>query len=123
MIDAEVLDDSKCYEKNDYSFSSCLELDSFAAQKILNMEKQHKGKIIYKVPSGCCDGSMHFAVQLYSGLKRIGCTNIKIYSEDIKNPIPTWAHTNFIATGIMWNTNNWRKLHGIPMIRKRRKRK
>lgn len=118
IIDVEVLDDSTFLHKNDGYFFEYLEPNSSITQRLLDIEKRHRGEIVYEVSSGGCDGSMYFAVQLYFALKRIGCTNIKIYSEDMENPIPAWAHTKFIATGIMWNTNNWRKLHGFPMMRK-----
>lgn len=53
-------------------------------------------------------------------LERIGATNIKIRSEEVENPEPAWMKTRFIATGTIWNTNNFRRLHGIPMKRRRK---
>lgn len=66
-----------------------------------------------------CDGTYIFAVWLMQALQRMGATNIKFHSEIVENPDPFWMSCRFIATGIVWNTNNFRRMHGIPMKRRK----
>lgn len=97
-------------------------LNSDLDKKIINDITRGKGgKVIYEA-SRICDGTLIFLIDLIESLKKIGCVNIKYTEETVKNPEPIWMNTKFIVTGIMYDTNNWRKLHGLPMIRKRGKR-
>ena len=78
------------------------------------------GKKMVCETSCLCDGTLTFLIQLIQSLRDIGCTNIKWKSEEVENPEPLWMKTRFIAYGVIWNTNNFRKLHGIPMKRSNR---
>ena len=66
-----------------------------------------------------CDGTLHFAMELCENLKRMGCTDIKVTSEKVKND-PQWMETKFVARGVIYS-NNYLKMHGLPMRRKVRK--
>lgn len=63
-----------------------------------------------------CDGTLCFAIELCENLKRIGCTNIKVASEEVKSDIH-WMKTKFVARGVIYS-NNYLKMHGLPMRRK-----
>ena len=67
-----------------------------------------------------CDGTFFFAKSLIDALKSVGCTNIKVRSETIENPEKPWMNCKFIVSGVVWDTNNWRKMHGLPMKRRKR---
>lgn len=97
------------------------EVDKETAQKFYSMASPKHGEKLVVETSCVCDSTLVFLVQLIQTLKKFGCTNIKWRSEEVENPNPAWMGTRFIATGIIWNTNNFRKLHGIPMKRRRRK--
>ena len=100
------------------SFQVLFELDKQEAEK-LHAELQPKHGEKLTVETSCvCDGTLIFAIQIIHKLELMGATNIKIRSEEIENPDPAWMKTRFIATGIVWNTNNWRRMHGIPMKRR-----
>lgn len=85
--------------------------------------KPYAGTQIYcgkiTVETSCvCDGTLCFAIELMQKLAKIGAVNIKCRSEEVQNPNPSWMRTKFIVSGIIRNTNNFRKLHGIPMKRR-----
>lgn len=98
-----------------------LEVDKETARKFYSMASPQHGEKMVVETSCVCDSTLVFLIQLIQTLKKLGCTNIKWRSEEVENPNPAWMSTRFIATGIIWNTNNFRKLHGIPMKRRRRK--
>lgn len=100
-------------------FEISFNMDKQLAQK-LHAELQPKHGEKLTVETSCvCDSTLVFAIQLMQALEKIGATNIKIRSEEVENPNPTWMSTRFIATGIIWNTNNFRRLHGVPMKRRK----
>lgn len=73
-------------------------------------------KVEIEVSDVC--GTFLSAVQLAQELARFGATNIKLRSEKVENPDPKRRLFRFVATGIFWNTNNFRKMHGLPMKRR-----
>lgn len=81
--------------------------------------QEDAGRMVLEV-SCVCDGTYIFAVWLMQVLQRMGATNIKFHSEIVENPDPFWMSCRFIVNGIVWNTNNFRKMHGIPMKRRHR---
>lgn len=104
----------------DDGFEISFDVDKQLAQKLHEKLQPKHGEKLTVETSCVCDSTLVFAIQLIQALKRIGATNIKIRSEEVENPNPAWMKTRFIATGIIWNTNNFRKLHGIPMKRKKK---
>lgn len=81
------------------------------------------GKKLNVKTSCICDGTLIFAVHIMQELSKIGATNITVKSEKVENPNPKWMSCRFIAEGIIWNTNNFKKMHGLPITRKcKRKR-
>ena len=121
QIEASELEE---YEYHDFSVNDGFEIsfdaDKKLAQKLHEKLQPKHGEKLTVETSCVCDGTLVFAVQLMKALKRIGATNIKIRSEEVENPNPAWMKTRFIATGIIWNTNNFRRLHGVPMKRRKR---
>ena len=118
QIEASELEE---YGYHDFSgndgFEISFDMDRQVAQK-LHAELQPKHGEKLTVETSCvCDSTLVFAIQLIQALKRIGATNIKIRSEEVENPNPAWMKTRFIVAGIIWNTNNFRKLHGITIKR------
>lgn len=102
------------------SFEISFDIDKQVAQKLhAALQPIHGAKMTVEI-SCVCDSALVFPIQLTQTLERIGATNIKIRSEEVENPNPAWMKTRFIATGIVWNTNNFRKLHGVPMKRRKR---
>ena len=85
-------------------------------EKIFKSES-HGARVLCET-SCICDGTLFFAVQLAQVLKEIGCVCINVRSETVENADPSWMNCRFIDSGIMWNTNNWRKMHGLPMKRR-----
>lgn len=75
-----------------------------------------RGEKVYYEISCICDGTLYYAIQLARVLKGIGCVCIHVKSETIEDANPPWMNCRFIATGVMRNTNNWRRMHGLPMI-------
>lgn len=120
-IEISSLDRTKSYNFGENKgFEVSFEIDKKEAKK-LHAELQPKHGEKLTVGTSCvCDGTLVFAIQLMQELERIGATNIKFRSEEVENPNPAWMKTRFIATGIIWNTNNFRKLHGIPMKRRKK---
>ena len=104
----------------DDSFEISFDMDKQVSQKLhAALQPRHGAKLT--VETSCiCDSTLVFAIQLMQALAKIGATNIKIRSEEVENPNPAWMKTRFIATGIVWNTNNFRKLHGVPMKRRKK---
>ena len=110
------------YEYHDFSvndgFKISFDMDKKVAQKLhAALQPRHGAKLTVET-SYICDSTLVFAIQLMQSLAKIGATNIKIRSEEVENPNQPWMKTRFIATGIIWNTNNFRKLHGVPMKRR-----
>ena len=101
-------------------FEISFDADKKLAQKLHEKLQPKHGEKLTVETSCVCDGTLVFAVQLMQALAKIGATNIKIRSEEVENPNPAWMKTRFIATGIVWNTNNFRKLHGVPMKRRKK---
>ena len=99
-------------------FEVSFDMDRKIAQKLHSALQPRHGEKLAVEASCVCDSTLVFAIQLMQSLAKIGATNIKIRSEEVKNPNPAWMKTRFIATGIVWNTNNFRKLHGIPIKRR-----
>ena len=118
-IETSNSDRTKSYNfGEDKSFEATFNIDKKEAEKLrAELQPKHGSKLTVKA-SCVCDSTLVFAIQLMQSLAKIGATNIKIRSEEVKNPNPAWMKTRFIATGIVWNTNNFRKLHGIPMKRR-----
>lgn len=112
------------YEINNLSGNGKLELsfniDKQAAQEIHSVLHPNHGEKLTVETSCVCDGTLLFAIQLMQTLVRIGAVNIKLWSEMVEDPDPKWMSCRFIANGIVWNTNNFRKMHGIPMKRRGR---
>ena len=121
QIEASELEE---YEYHDFSvndgFEISFDMDKQVAQKFHNALQPKHGEKLTVETSCVCDSTLVFAVQLMQSLAKIGATNIKIRSEEVENPNPAWMKTMFIATGIVWNTNNFRKFHGVPMKRRKR---
>lgn len=87
------------------------------AEFIKALQPKHGDRLIFEY-SCICDGTLTYAVELIRKLRKNGCINIKIHSEIIQNQECPCESTKFIAIGIFWNTNNWRKMRGVPMTRK-----
>lgn len=121
QIEASELEEHEFHDLNGISgFEISFDMDKQVAQKLHTaLQPRHGEKLTVEI-SCVCDSTLAFAVQLMQALAKIGATNIKIRSEEVENPNPTWMKTHFIATGIVWNTNNFRRLHGVPMKRKKR---
>ena len=123
----EMIETSNLEEYESHSFEDnkeweiSFEVDKETARKIYSMASPQHGEKLVVETSCVCDSTLVFLIQLIQTLKKLGCTNIKWRSEEVENPNPAWMSTRFIATGIVWNTNNFRKLHGIPMKRRKRK--
>lgn len=96
-------------------------MDKKVAQKLHTALQPKHGEKLTVETSCVCDGTLIFAIQLMQSLGKIGATNIKFRSEEVKNPDPAWMSIRFIATGIVWNTNNFRRMHRIPMKRRNRR--
>lgn len=101
-------------------FEVSFDMDKKVAQKLHAVLQPRYGEKLTVETSCVCDSTLVFAIQLMQALAKIGATNIKIRSEEVENPNPAWMKTRFIATGIVWNTNNFRKLHGVPMKRRKK---
>lgn len=121
QIEASELEE---YEYHDFSgsdgFEISFDMDKKVAQKLHAALQPRYGDKLTVETSCVCDSTLVFAIQLMQSLAKIGATNIKIRSEEVENPNPAWMKTRFIATGIVWNTNNFRKLHGVPMKRRKK---
>ena len=118
-IETSSLDRTKSYNfGEDKSFEATFNIDKKETEKLHTVLQPKHGEKLTVETSCVCDSTLVFAVQLMQALKRIGATNIKIRSEEVENPNPAWMKTRFIATGIIWNTNNFRRLHGVPMKRR-----
>lgn len=100
-------------------FEISFDMDRGVAQKLHAALQPRHGEKLTVETSCVCDGTLVFAIQLMQSLMKMGATNINIRSEEVENPDPVWMKMRFIATGIVWNTNNFRKLHGIPMKRRK----
>lgn len=122
MIQTSDLEDYESHNFGDNrEFEISFEVDKEAARKFYSIASPKHGDKLVVETSCVCDSTLVFLIQLIQTLKKLGCTNIKWRSEEVENPNPAWMSTRFIATGIIWNTNNFRKLHGIPMKRRRMK--
>lgn len=121
QIEASELEEYEFHDLNgNGGFEISFDVDKKVAQKLhVALQPRHGEKLTVEI-SCVCDGTLIFAIQLMQSLEKIGATNIKIRSEEVENPDPAWMKTRFIATGIVWNTNNFRRLHGVPMKRKKR---
>lgn len=120
-IETSSLDRTKSYNfGEDKNFEATFKMDKKDAEKLYaELQPKHGEKLT--VETSCvCDGTLVFAIQIMKALEKIGATNIKIRSEEVENPDPAWMKTRFITTGIVWNTNNFRKLHGVPMKRRKK---
>ena len=118
-IETSSLDRTKSYNfGEDKSFEATFNIDKKEAERLHTVLQPKHGAKLTVETSCICDGTLCFAIQLLYKLSRMGATNIKWRSEEVENPNPAWMKTRFIATGIIWNTNNFRKLHGIPMKRR-----
>lgn len=88
-------------------------------EKKIHDELQTKHGERLTVETSCvCDGTLLFLDKLIQSLEKRGATNIKIRSEELENPNSKLMDTRFIATGIIWNTNNFKKMHRVPMKRR-----
>lgn len=122
MIQTSDLEDYESHNFGDNrEFEISFEVDKEAARKFYSIASLKHGDKLVVETSCVCDSTLVFLIQLIQTLKKLGCTNIKWRSEEVENPNPAWMNTRFIATGIVWNTNNFRKLHEIPMKRRIRK--
>ena len=120
QIEVSELEEHGFYNlSEDTGFEISFDMDKQLAQKLHAELKPRHGEKLTVETSCVCDGTLVFAIQLMQALAKIGATNIKIRSEEVENPNPAWMKTRFIATGIIWNTNNFRKLHGVPMKRRK----
>ena len=121
QIEASELEE---YGYHDFSgndgFEISFDMDKKVAQKLHAALQPRHGEKLTVETSCICDSTLVFAIQLIQSLAKIGATNIKIRSEEVENPNPAWMKTRFIAIGIVWNTNNFRKFHGVPMKRRKR---
>lgn len=106
---------------NQRHFESSFEIDKKQLKEFAKALQPKHGEKIEMECSCICDGTLVFAIKLIQELRKKGCVNIKVRSEYVQKPERPWEQTKFIATGILWNTNNWRKMHGLTMIRRRRK--
>lgn len=96
------------------------EVDKKKIRKIIKAIQPKHGEKIEMQCSCICDGTLAFAIELIRELKRRGCVNIRTRSEYIENEDKQWMKTKYVATGILFNTNNWRKMHGVPVHREKR---
>lgn len=118
-IETSSLDRTKSYNfDGNKEFEAKYEIDKKEAGRLYDELQSKHGEKLTVETSCVCDGTFVFAIQLMQSLAKIGATNIKIRSEEVENPNPAWMKTRFIATGIVWNTNNFRKFHGVPMKRR-----
>lgn len=121
QIEASELEEHEFHDLNgNGGFEISFDMDKKVAQKLHAALQPRRGEKLTIETSCICDGTLVFAIQLMQSLAKKGATNIDIRSEEVENPDPAWMKTRFIATGIEWNTNNFRKLHGIPMKRRKR---
>lgn len=105
---------------NQRHFEVSFETDITQLKEFVKVLRPKHGEKIEMQCSCICDGTLAFAIELIRELERRGCINIKIRSEYIENEEKPWMKTKYIATGILFNTNNWRKMHGVPMHRGKR---
>lgn len=102
-------------------FEIDFDMEKKEAQKLHSyLQPEHGCKLMIE-KSCICDRTFFFGFQLMQALSRVGATNITLHSEEVGNPDPAWMSCKFIASGIIWNTNNFRRLHGIPMKRRGRR--
>lgn len=112
------LSDSNHKEEKEFEFD--VGIDKKESIELFNQLIQ-EGTGRMELEASCvCDGTYIFAVWLMQALQRMGATNIKFHSEILENPDPFWMSCRFVSTGIVWNTNNFRRMHGIPMKRRHR---
>lgn len=120
-IETSSLDRTKSYDfDGNKEFEAKYEIDKKEAERLYHELQPKHGEKLTVETSCVCDGTIVFAIHLMRALARAGATNIEIRSEKVENPNPVWTGTRFIATGIVWNTNNFRRLHGVPMKRRKR---
>lgn len=119
MIETSDLEEYLSYSPSENrELEMTFDMDKETARKFHAMLLPKHGDKLTLETSCICDGTLAFGVHLMQKLAKMGATNIKLRSEEVENPNPAWMKTRFIATGIIWNTNNFRKLHGIPMRRR-----
>ena len=101
-------------------FEASFAIDEKEAERLYDeLQPKHGEKM--KMETFCiCDGTTECAIWVIKALKEIGATNIKVRFEEVKNSDLEWIGIKFVATGIVWNTNNFRRLHGIPMKRRKK---
>lgn len=102
-------------------FEIDFDMDKKESQKLHSYLQPEHGRKLTIEKSCICDGTLAFGFQLMQALSRVGATNITLRSEEVENPDPAWMSCRFIATGIVWNTNNFRRMHGIPMKRRKQR--
>lgn len=120
------LEDPEPYETDLYDFDegkifeSSFAIDEKEVERLYDdLQPKHGEKM--KMEAFCiCDGTPECAIQVIKALKKIGATNIKLRFEEVKNSDLEWMGIKFVATGIVWNTNNFRRLHGVPMKRRKK---
>lgn len=121
QIEASELEEHEFHDlTGNGGFEVFFDMDKKIAQKLHAALQPRRGEKLTVETSCICDSTLVFAIQLMQALAKIGATNIKIRSEEVENRNPAWMKTRFIATGIVWNTNNFRKLHGVPMKRRKK---
>ena len=65
------------------------------------------------------DGDAYiFVPMLMRELLDMGCEDIKFRMEDSPSE---WFGHRFVVSGIRWKANNWRRIHGFPMRRRKKK--
>ena len=101
-------------------FEASFAIDGKEAERLYDeLQPKHGEKM--KMETFCiCDGTTECEIQVIKALKEIGATNIKVRCEEVKNSDLEWIGIKFVATGIVWNTNNFRRLHGIPIKRRKK---
>ena len=99
-------------------FEISFDADKKLAQKLHEKLQPKHGEKLTVETSCVCDGTLLFLDKLIQSLEKRGATNIKIRSEELENPNSKLMDTRFIATGIIWNTNNFKKMHRVPMKRR-----
>lgn len=105
------------YSRKPISFNVNMEQEN---QEMLFELLDNRGKKIkFQMISGICDGTLIFAFKLIKHLEFLGCTNIRVESEEVENKETKQLGTIFKATGIRWETNNFRRLHRLPMKRRK----
>lgn len=119
-VDVSVLDDTPRIFRNEDIELEFWVKDTQNLKRLF--EKEQKGSKIICETDCICDGTITYAVQLAIVLKAIGCVCISVRSETVEDANPEWMNCRFIASGIMWNTNNWRRMHEVPMKRRKMKR-